>query len=602
MHRRLTLALVGLLLGGCRHASDVRTPDPASIRTARSGDVEGFVGRYGSFVWMGIPYAAPPTGPRRWRAPSPPAPWTGVRPALETGSPCVQYASPLGGVQTAAVNTPVGSEDCLYLNVYAPRAATRDARLPVMLWIHGGGNSIGLADAYDGGNLAASENVIVVTTNYRLGPFGWFRHAALRGDGTTDLERSGNFAILDLVRALEWVRDDIAAFGGDPSRVTVFGESAGAANTLMLLLAPQAHGLFQRAIVESGGLRVTDPLEAEAFTDDAGRGAPDSSSEVIARLLVRNGRATDRADAKRKLATMSADEIASLLRGTSAFDLLRTYTPLPGMGMIPMPMVFTEGTVLPREAPLARFARWDGWNRVPVLVGTNHDESKTFMFGSPVWVRRWFWVVPRLRDPLRYDATAEVMSKMWKVQGADEIATAMVSSGAKDVYVYRFDWKEEPTLAGADLSEMIGAGHGFEIPFVFGHFDLGREANRLFTTDNEPGRRELSGAMMSYWTAFATNGRPARGRRDELPEWQAWSTAPRYLVLDTKAGGGVRPSDELATRSGVLASIDSDPRLVTPRDRCLVYHDLARWTDVMPRTAYDAKCPDYAFDAYPWSG
>src|SRR5262249_22798225 len=162
------------------------------------------------------------------------------------------------GIQNVRANTPVGSEDCLYLNVYAPRDAAPGAALPVMVWIHGGGNTIGAGELYDGGNLATTEHVVVVTVNYRLGPFGWFRHAARPGDGTTPPERSGNFAVLDLVRALEWVRDDIAVFGGDPGRVTVFGESAGGTNTLLLLLAPQAQGLFHRAIVESGGLETAD--------------------------------------------------------------------------------------------------------------------------------------------------------------------------------------------------------------------------------------------------------------------------------------------------------------------------------------------------------
>ena len=137
-----------------------------------------------------------------------------------------------------------------------------------MVWIHGGGNSVGHAGFYDGGNLATRENVVVVAINYRLGPFGWFRHAALRGDDTTPEERSGNFGDLDPIRALEWVRDNVAAFGGDPGNVTVFGESAGGRNVLALLVAPAARGLFHRAIVQSGGLRFDPPGRGEGITDD----------------------------------------------------------------------------------------------------------------------------------------------------------------------------------------------------------------------------------------------------------------------------------------------------------------------------------------------
>src|SRR5262249_43553504 len=153
--------------------------------------------------------------------------------------PCTQYASTFGGV-AGREGEIVGSEDCLYLNVYAPRVSEGRASngaepLPVMLWIHGGGNSIGEAGFYDGGHLAAAENVVVVTTNYRLGPFGWFRNAALR-DGASPVEQSGNFATLDLIAALRWVHDNIAAFGGNPDNVTIFGESAGGQNVYSLLV------------------------------------------------------------------------------------------------------------------------------------------------------------------------------------------------------------------------------------------------------------------------------------------------------------------------------------------------------------------------------
>jgi para-nitrobenzyl esterase len=552
-------------------------------------------------VWLGLPYAAPPTGDRRWREPVPPAPWTGVREALAPGAPCVQYASPFGGIRTVPANTPVGDEDCLYLNVYAPRAATPTAFLPVMVWIHGGGNTVGAGTLYDGGELAATQNVVVVTLNYRLGPFGWFRHASLRSDATTDAERSGNFATLDLVRALEWVQNDIAAFGGDPARVTVFGESAGGTNTLTLLLSPQAIGLFHRAIVESGGLHMSDPVGAEAFVDGPTAEPANTSNEAIARLLVTQGRARDRADAKTRIGTMPRAELATWLRQVSARDLLAAYAPLPSAGLIGMPTVFRDDTVLPSEPYLERLRRADGWNRVPVMLGTNHDENKLFMFASPVWVRRWFGFVPRLIEPERYDAVAQALSRTWQATGAEELATAMRTAGATDVYVYRFDWNEEPTILGTDLSRMLGASHGFEIPFVFGHFDLGRDANRLFTRENEPGRAELSAAMMTYWATFAATGRPGGGPDARLPAWPAWSVGtPSFLVLDTAAGGGIRASQETTTREAVLAAIATDPRLPTSRDRCLAYHDLVQWSGTLSRAAYDAKCPDHAFDGYPW--
>ena len=609
--RRLTLIAIAaslLTCSACRRA-EVKQPvaDPASRRVIWSGEVLGFVSHYGSHAWLGIPYAAPPVGDLRWRAPRPPGTWAGTHEALAFGSPCVQYSSIFGGVATAPPGQPVGSEDCLYLNVWAPRfdaaeVPTGEKRLPVMVWIHGGGNTIGEGGFYDGGNLAATEDVIVITFNYRLGPFGWFRHASLRGAGTSDLDRSGNFGTLDLVRALEWVRDNISAFGGDPGNVTVFGESAGGTNTYTMLLSPQAHGLFHRAIVESGGLGFSDVTSAENFTDDAEAGAENSSNEVLLRLLQRDG-AGDRAAAKARLAAMSAAEVESYLRGKKAFDLLTVYTPMPGAGMFRMPKVFRDGVVLPSEEPMQALSRPDGYNHVPVILGTNRDENKLFMFNDPHWVRKFLWIIPRLRDEKMYNVTAEYLAKMWKANGADEPAAAMAASGAPGVWVYRFDWDEEPHVLGADLSMMLGAAHGFEIPFVFGHFELGKAGDAIFTEKNAPGRQALSAEMMSYWAQLAYSGNPGRGRDGSLPEWKRWQDAgPGYIVFDTPEGGGLQISRQTVTAAAVLGAVEADPRLTSPRERCMVYHDLATWSVSFSSDDYASRepCADYPYDKYPW--
>jgi len=595
--RHAATLLAGLVLlvaaGGCaRPPAERPVADPASQRTTRAGAVAGFVARYGSHAWLGIPYARPPVGALRWRAPEPPEPWTGTRAALALGAPCTQYASRLGGVATARPDTPVGSEDCLYLNVWAPRSAEAHpaAQWPVMLWIHGGGNTIGEGGLYDGGNLAATHGVVVVTVNYRLGPLGWFHHAALREDASK-LERSGNFALLDLLEALAWVRDNAAAFGGDPSRVTIFGESAGGTNVFALLLAPQARGLFHRAIVQSGVLRITTPAAAEHLASDPEPGGPNSTSEALLRLLRADGTAPDRAGATAHLQALAPREVAHYLRDKSAREILAAYPPIRGVGMIAMPTLVGDGTVLPRERPLERLARADGYQQVPVILGTNRDENKLFLSQDPAWVRRLFCLLPRIRDETRYEATASHLSAMWKATGVDEPAARMRAAQGSGVYAYRFDWDEEPTKLGTDLSRLLGAAHGLEIPFVFGHFDLGPAASFLFTAENEPGRRALAAQAMSYWAEFAHRGTPGRGRSDELPAWTPWDDStpgvPRFLVLDTPEGGGLRMSSETVTRAGVLAAIDGDPRLPAPRDRCTVLRLLATWS-----TAYTPE--DYA--------
>jgi len=599
---------LGTLASGGEEARPPAVPDPSSRRSLPAGEVVGTTGRYGSHVWLGLPYAEPPVGERRWRAPVAARPWSGTREALAFGSPCVQFPSVFAGLPGREGEVK-GSEDCLYLNVYAPKLAPDavpkgDERLPVMVWIHGGGNVIGLADFYDGGALAARERVIVVTLNYRLGPFGWLRHAALREADASPEERSGNFGTLDLVRALEWVRDDVAAFGGDPGRVTIFGESAGGTNVFTLLLAPQARGLFQRAIVESGGTYFAPVAEAENWKDDAEPGHERSSNEIAARLLVAAGRAPDRAAAKALVDTLPPHELARFLRERSAAEVLRAYADgAAGDMLLDMPRVFADGAVLPAGDPLARFARADGWNRVPVVLGTNRDENKLFLFAQPLYVRRWFGFVPRVRDPDLYLATAEAMSAMWKATGADAPAAAM-RQVSPEVFVYRFDWDEWPDLLGFEAGRYLGAAHGFEIPFVFGHWSLGASGRFLFRAENRASREALSDAMRSYWARFAATGGPGAGQDGSLPEWTAWDEAPgghKYMILDSPAGGGLRMGSEPVTVASVLAAVAQDPRLATPKARCRVYHELAARGRGFERADYEkVGCAGLPFDGFPW--
>ncbi|HYD50504.1 MAG TPA: carboxylesterase family protein [Terriglobales bacterium] len=576
----LCLALGLVTIAGCRGATSERqVADDTSERQLRSGTVVGFAGDYGSHTWLGIPYAQAPVEGLRWRAPRPPKPWQGRREALALGSPCVQIASPFGGVDGDEGDI-VGSEDCLYLNVYAPRLSAEQLprggkALPVMVWIHGGGNTIGQGGFYNGGNLAVSQNVIVVTFNYRLGPFGWFRHAALRGEGTSADDRSGNFGTLDIVRALEWVHANASAFGGDPNRVTIFGESAGGVNVFSMLVSPKAKGLFHRAIVQSGG-PWTDSAEAgENFADDTPAGHAYSSNELLLKMLIADDKAGDRAAAKAALTRMSPLQVHQYLHDQSGEKILGRYEEQFASGLIEMPKLFREGTVIPREEPMELFARGSGYNQVPVMIGTNRDENKLFMFADRELVRNYFGILPRLRDPEWYDLSAEYLAKMWRATGADQPATILSANGAPAVFNYRFDWDEEPTILGADLGEMLGAAHAFEIPFIFGHFDLGAEANQIFTEDNLAGREWLSQRMMSYWAEFAYSGDPGRGRDGELPQWPKWAgNTATFVVFDTDAGGGVRTTSGLLTKATVIAAVDNDPRLSDQRQRCRIFQAL----------------------------
>lgn len=589
----LIVALLSLSLGCGEKPKPKPTIDQSSRRITRGGEVIGFRGSYDNHAWSGIPFAKPPVEALRWRAPRRPEPWTGIREALAPGSLCVQFASPFGG-REGRPGEVVGSEDCLYLNVAAPRfepdaIPKGDKSLPVMVWIHGGGNTIGEGAFYNGGNLAVSQNVIVVTFNYRLGPFGWFRHPALGGEGSTAEDRSGNFGTLDMVRALEWVHENIASFGGNPNNVTIFGESAGGTNVFTLLVSPKAKGLFHRAIVQSGSPFTDTVQSGENLTDDQEPGHAYSSGEILLKLLVADGKATDRDAAKTQLANMSGEQVRSYVRGKAVATIMAQYQSQLAAGMIDMPKLFRDGIVLPSEKIVDRLAQKDDYNAVPTMLGTNRDENKLFMFMDPKMVRKILWLIPQARDPRWYQLSAEYLAKMWKANGVDIPAAALRAAQGPSVFGYRFDWDEEPTILGAELSQLVGAAHGFEIPFVFGHFDLGKQGNVIFTKENEAGRQQLSAAMMSYWAQFAYTGSPGRGRNGDLPEWSSWSEgadAPKYLVLDTQAGGGLKPAGETWSRQAVIDAIDNDSRFVDQRERCSMFAELVKRSRALTAAEY----------------
>ena len=391
----------------------------------------------------------------------------------------------------AAPGTSIGSEDCLYLNIWCPPFAARsipagDDRLPVMFWIHGGANVTGQAATYGGGALASTQRVIVVSANYRLGVLGWFRHTALRAAANDADDRSGNFGTLDLIRALEWVRDNISAFGGDPRRVTLFGESAGGNNVYSLLASPRATGLFHRAIAQSGTPETFGVDEAENLTDDAAPGAEKSSGEMLLQLLIQDG-ASSRDQAKARVAQMPLETLVGYLRGKSFADLDRAYLQLeanssdPDSSLRPFPCVFRDGTVLPSDGIMAALGRKGGHNNVPVILGTTRDEFTVLLpliSGSLLAETTGAGFGFRIKDKARYALIAEYLSKLLKAYAVDEPAIAMRRHTPDAVFVYRFDWDELPAAPWLD-GIAPGATHGLDVPFVFGHLDLGPEFFQL---------------------------------------------------------------------------------------------------------------------------
>jgi para-nitrobenzyl esterase len=594
MRGRIFVA-AALLLAGCGLAPDeapVRAADPATRRTTALGEVVGYVGTDGTHGWRGIPFAEPPVGALRWRAPVAATPWTGTLEALADAAPCAQRPPPVGGEPNP--DGSAGSEDCLYLNVFAPAFApdavpAGDARRPVMMWIHGGGNSVGDARIYDGGYFAAKHGVVVVAVQYRLGPFGWLRHASLRADaGATDADRSGNFGTLDLVAALRWVQANAAAFGGDPGRVTVFGESAGGRNTFSLLQSPLAAGLFHRAIAQSGGISSPTLAEAESLATDAEPGHENSSNELLLRLLAAHRGAESREAALALAAGLSPGDTAAFLRARSPGEILAAYTGSGGMGMLRFPQLFPDGAVMPADAAADHFPA-GRYNRVPVIAGTNRDENKLFMAFDREYVRLWIPLLPSVRDDERYQRDAEHQALAWKLNGADDPARWMRAVQGPSVFAYRFDWDELDRFLWVDWSFVIGAGHAVEIPFVFGDFDIPL-LRSLFREDDVETRRALSDALMSYWAEFAADGAPGRGRGGELPAWEPWDES--FLVLDSAAGGGIRMASDTITSTALVQRILGDARFAGAEERCAFLGKIVGWRPLPPADVALAACTD----------
>ena len=451
------VVLAGVLFVAARDLlfidADVTRPkiaDVSSERLLAGGAVVGYADAKETHAWLGIPYAAPPTGDRRWRAPAAAPAWSETLDALSRPPVCPQLSSDIGGVRSEAPDGFAGDEDCLYLNVWAPRAEPDEVpegqgRWPVMVWIHGGANlrGTGAASMYDGAQIAGREQVVVVTLNYRLGPLGFFSHPALRRGARDAGEASGNFALLDVIHALEWVQQNISEFGGDPGNVTIFGESAGGMNVLALLLAPPAEGLFHRAVSQSGGTEGVTRDEAEApFVPDvvrgdlrpaaAGRvgGHLHSSAEIVVDLLVEKGVVPDRDAARAYAAGLSDDDVVELLRGATARELMDVARDPDQPEEIRVPTMIRDGVFLPEGDWLGAFAA-GRFHRVPVVVGSNRDEYRLYLSQDPRHTVRRFKLLYRIRDPEDYARRGRYASDLWKVRAVDDPAPGDARRGPR---------------------------------------------------------------------------------------------------------------------------------------------------------------------------
>ncbi|UCG00806.1 MAG: carboxylesterase family protein [Candidatus Heimdallarchaeota archaeon] len=468
------------------------------------GLISGFSDK-GSWCWKGIPYATPPVGPFRWKAPLTPTPWIGTRKTRKFGNSAAQIMPILG---------PSGSEDCLYLNIWRPK--TPETKLPVYLYIHGGGNSIGTSAevTYYGNAVAEKANLLYISINFRLGAMGWFIHPTVTNSGSPE-DKSGNFGTLDIIKALEWVQDNIRAFGGDPDNVTIAGESGGAFNVLSLLISTPAKGLFHRAIVESGLSYIWSNNAAEAQSDN-----------LLVNLLIKDRKAKNREEAEQIIGKMSEREVNNYFRSKSAFKITKCI-PTRDFGMADWRTIFTDGTIIPKEG-YAVFSTGEWANKVPLIIGCTKDELK--LFGN-------FRKDPP-RNTRKYDLIWGYRSLLWRVSGLDSLVCQMTSNTNIPIYAYRFDWgspdNDGVSVLPKNMGRDLGAHHAAELPFFLGMGmgALSMMIGKTHTKHNRPGREKLTDLCMSYLANFACTGNP---NGESHPHWPPWDTSEKknkILVLD----------------------------------------------------------------------
>jgi len=455
--------------------------------------------RDGVASWKAIPYAAPPVGARRFRPPQPAVPWTGERDATRFGPVAAQSRDPRIALMSGVTDKVVSGEDSLLLNVFAPADAAPGDQRPVMVWIHGGAFIMGSGSTplYHGAPFAR-QGLIVVTFNYRLGLPGFLYLGDLAPD-----RAEGNYALLDQIAALAWVRDNIAAFGGDPGAVTVMGESAGAISVATLLAMPAARGLFHRAILESGASGLSPPTR-----DDATRFA----RRVLAELAV----TVD------ELADVPIDRLIACQERLAQELGLGAFAP------------YIDGVTIPR--PPIDVIRAGGAAGIPLLAGTNRDEWTLFevFLGAgtiepfkPLLRQRLGPVLDQLlalhreAHAERSDARAWVDLVGEVVFRIPVIRLAEAQAGhATPVYLYRFDW-QSPALGGR-----LGAAHALELPFVWNRLDLPMAS--ILLGPDLAGAQPLAAVMHASWVQFIKTGDPNGGG---LPTWPTYDAERRPTLL-----------------------------------------------------------------------
>jgi len=530
MNRRLSTKnlLINILclfaLGSCMNP--IQQSNSLTIATS-SGVSQGALNK-NVITWEDIPYAIPPEGDLRWKAPRPlVSPESNIKP--QEGNGCLQEASIYAGIQGEGI---VGQEDCLYLDIKAP-VNNLNRRLPVMFWIHGGGNTSGVKDYYDFSEIIREHQVLVVTINYRLGPMGWFTHPAIQGL-QNGIDKTSNFGTLDIMEALKWVQANIQNFGGDPDNITIFGESAGGNNVLSLLASPMGNGLFHKAISQSGYTTSFTKEEAVGVNQEGiivnrlGSDPVLSSYDLSGYRSIKN--------LFNKDPQKYAEEYQRYLRSIDGKALLEIYEKLSKDTYDRLPLLIRDGIATHINGVSAGLASSGEKNNIPVIAGSNKDELSLWLGSNRYFVKASYPLtklvpIPKIKFKKEdlYKLWVKTRSQGWKLRGVDEPLMELEKAGYKSLYAYRFDWDDQVSSYFADFPNLIGAAHGFEIAFITGDFRFGPIGRFVYPKGEL--RNQMKETMMQAWTSFAKTGIPNTGKRQE---WKKFNSKDRvFMKLDS---------------------------------------------------------------------
>ena len=543
---RYSIAILILLVtASCSTISNFNGTDKDIVVKSQSGNYLG-IEATDLYVFKGVPYAEPPVGALRWRAPRDVEYLDAIIDATEFKNECVQ---PKDNSSIFNRNLSTGDEDCLYLNIYVPKNqnSLNKNKFPVMYWIHGGSNIWGAGSDYDFSNLATSQQVIVITINYRLGLFGWFA-SPFFAETAEGLDKSYNFGHLDIIKGLEWVNQNISSFGGDKNNVTIFGESAGGSNTLTMIASPLAEGLFHKAISQSGYVSSYSAEYAESISEL-------SSKNIFAENI--------------KYLTDS-NEIVDYLQGLTQTEVYEKYIATAEKYVYPItPITIRDGIVIPNEGVYKALEKTDP--SLVVVAGTNKDEMNYWFVNSEYFYDTSFEIRRTLkRSEANLRSWNKYRSAIWRYKGAEEPLRRMSKSN-DNLYSYRLDWDEEDEGIFGDYSLFVGAAHGIDIPFIANSFDMEQIPwyikNILFPESTAEGRDALSALMMRYWGNIAKYGDP----NVFVPQkWEKFTASDnQMIILDNPQDPNFGMVTNPVMPKTLLKEIESDSALEI-EERCLI--------------------------------